>query len=296
MADDQQVPGDSLDVNELVNNFTGALPLSSWLQVSVKEPERKTTTTLKIQDSFVVYIVETKILDKTKLFSGWLTATKEDENPGTDSESFPELLTTRRRYSEFDLLRDYLLVVYPYIVFPPLPEKRTTSAWQAAIADKTDPEFLERRRVYLEQFMKRLILIADVSQDTILLAFLKQPEEEWKELVYSSKYQTLKDSKLKAISASYRIKHPNEKFEVIKKYASELESYIGSVLKVRAKATEHLYGIHKIHTNFGREFSAWSSIERKDMAEGLQKMGHYLDSFAQVRDSISLTLHKYKCI
>ena len=50
---------------------------------------------------------------------------------------------------------------------------------------------------------------------------------------------------------------------------------------MRAKTTEHLYGVHKIHANYGREFSEWSTIERKDMAEGLQKMGHYMDALAQ---------------
>ena len=32
-----------------------------------------------------------------------------------------------RRYSEFELLRNYLLVYYPHIVVPPLPEKRVRS-------------------------------------------------------------------------------------------------------------------------------------------------------------------------
>lgn len=32
--------------------------------------------------------------------------------------------TLWRRYSEFELLRTYLLVTYPYIIIPPLPEKR----------------------------------------------------------------------------------------------------------------------------------------------------------------------------
>lgn len=31
-----------------------------------------------------------------------------------------------RRYSEFELLRSYLVVTYPYIVVPPLPEKRVS--------------------------------------------------------------------------------------------------------------------------------------------------------------------------
>lgn len=36
--------------------------------------------------------------------------------------------TLWRRYSEFELLRTYLLVTYPYIIVPPLPEKRVRSA------------------------------------------------------------------------------------------------------------------------------------------------------------------------
>lgn len=32
-----------------------------------------------------------------------------------------------RRYSEFELLRNYLLVYYPHVVVPPLPEKRVRS-------------------------------------------------------------------------------------------------------------------------------------------------------------------------
>ena len=34
-----------------------------------------------------------------------------------------------RRYSEFELLRTYLLVAYPYIIIPPLPEKRVSDAY-----------------------------------------------------------------------------------------------------------------------------------------------------------------------
>ena len=35
-----------------------------------------------------------------------------------------------RRYSEFELLRTYLLVTYPFVVIPPLPEKRVSGGWR----------------------------------------------------------------------------------------------------------------------------------------------------------------------
>ena len=39
-----------------------------------------------------------------------------------------------RRYSEFELLRSYLEVMYPAIVVPPLPEKRVSVSLCASIS------------------------------------------------------------------------------------------------------------------------------------------------------------------
>jgi len=55
-----------------------------------------------------------------------------------------------RRYSEFELLRTYLEVTYPYIVLPPLPEKKVLYAWQKVASDTFDPDFVDRRRTGLE--------------------------------------------------------------------------------------------------------------------------------------------------
>lgn len=49
-----------------------------------------------------------------------MDAVAEGRNPAPDS--------LWRRYSEFELLRNYLIVTYPYIVAPPLPEKRVSLA------------------------------------------------------------------------------------------------------------------------------------------------------------------------
>ena len=294
MADKEASSEDAapLNVNELVKHYTTALPLSSWLKIAVKNPTKRTATTIAIQDSFVVYNVEVAIHDKTKIFSGWLLEQPQKEDVSSEEGDaqqkkgeFPDTLSVWRRYSEFDLLREYLLVMFPYLVLPPLPEKRATASWQSAVTDKTDPEFLERRRICLEQFLKRLSSISELSQDIVLLAFLNDNNHDgdWKDVLNASQYQSLRDSRLKALSAGYRIKKPSEKFEVVKKYANDLQLCIGNILKTRAKTTEHLYGVHKIHSNYGREFSEWSLIERKDMADGLQKVGHYMDNYAQVR-------------
>ena len=48
-------------------------------------------------------------------------------------------------------------------------------------------------------------------------------------------------------------------------------------LVVVQRIADKTYGMHKIHANYGRVFSEWSAIER-DMADGLQSAGHYMDS------------------
>lgn len=42
-----------------------------------------------------------------------------------------------------------------------------------------------------------------------------------------------------------------------------------NLLRLRAALAERLYGIHKLHANYGRIFSEWSAVE-KDMGDGLQ--------------------------
>lgn len=51
---------------------------------------------------------------------------------------------------EFELLRAYLEVSYPYIVLPSLPEKKVLYAWQKVTTDTFDPDFVDHRRAGLE--------------------------------------------------------------------------------------------------------------------------------------------------
>lgn len=130
--------------------------------------------------------------------------------------------TLWRRYSEFELLRTYLLVTYPYIIIPPLPEKRVSDAyvakcnwffcmmnlsvisvrigewwwkhlqlyfelcslgcgslqaefvWHKLSADNLDPDFVERRRVGLENFLLRVASHPVLSNDKIFFLFLTE--------------------------------------------------------------------------------------------------------------------------
>jgi hypothetical protein len=61
--------------------------------------------------------------------------------------------------------------------------------WQKLSSDRFDVDFIERRRVGLENFLLRVASHAQLCQEKLFLAFLKQ-EDGWKDSVYATDFQT----------------------------------------------------------------------------------------------------------
>uniref|UniRef100_A0A8C3AH94 Sorting nexin 4 n=1 Tax=Cyclopterus lumpus TaxID=8103 RepID=A0A8C3AH94_CYCLU len=237
------------------------------MEICVAEAEKRNgKNTVNMQETFTVYLVETRPMD----------AVAEGRNQAPDS--------LWRRYSEFELLRNYLLVTYPYIVVPPLPEKRAEFVWHKLSADNMDPDFVERRRVGLENFLLRVASHPVLSNDKILHHFLIE-EHGWKEVVYETGFQAKADSRLRALSATFRVRNPDKRFMEMKHYSDELQSHTSQLLRARARVADRLYGVYKVHGNYGRVFSEWSAME-KEMGDGLQSAGHHMDAYAASIDDI----------
>ncbi|XP_010792657.1 sorting nexin-4 [Notothenia coriiceps] len=237
------------------------------MEICVAESEKRSgKNAVNMQETFTVYLIETRPMD----------ALAEGRNPAPDS--------LWRRYSEFELLRNYLLVTFPYIVVPPLPEKRAEFVWHKLSADNMDPDFVERRRVGLENFLLRVASHPVLSNDKILHHFLTE-EHGWKEVVYETGFQAKADSRLKALSATFRVRNPDKRFMDMKHYSDDLQSHTSQLLRARARVADRLYGVYKVHGNYGRVFSEWSAIER-EMGDGLQSAGHHMDAYAASIDDI----------
>ncbi|XP_067266492.1 sorting nexin-4 isoform X1 [Chanodichthys erythropterus] len=275
--------------NTMVEKGTSLL---KRMEISVAEAEKRTgKNAVNMQETYTVYLIETRPVD----------AASEGTNPVPDS--------LWRRYSEFELLRNYLLVTYPFVVVPPLPEKRAEFVWHKLSADNMDPDFVERRRVGLENFLLRVASHPVLSSDKIFYSFLTE-ENGWKETVFETGFQAKADSRLKALNATFRVKNPDKRFAEMKHYGDELQSVISQLLRVRAvgenkvstaeyaaqsirkspfsptkRAADRLYGVYKVHGNYGRVFSEWSAIE-KEMGDGLQSAGHHMDAYAASVDDI----------
>ncbi|KAM6945765.1 sorting nexin-4-like [Aplochiton taeniatus] len=237
------------------------------MEISVAEAEKRHgKNSVNIQEIFTVYLIETRSMNTIA----------EGRNQAPDS--------LWRRYSEFELLRNYLIVSYPFIIVSPLPEKRAEFVWHKLSADNMDPDFVERRRVGLENFLLRVASHPVLSNDKILYHFLTE-EHGWKEAVYETGFQSKADSRLRALSATFRVKNPDKRFTEMKHYSDELQAHTSQLLRMRAKVADRLYGVYKVHGNYGRVFSEWSAIET-EMGDGLQSAGHHMDAYAASIDDI----------
>ncbi|KAM4608781.1 sorting nexin-4-like [Polymixia lowei] len=238
------------------------------IEINVAEAEKRTgRNTVNMQETYTVYLIETRPAEAV---------------PEGGIAAAPDSLW--RRYSEFELLRTYLLVTYPYIVVPPLPEKRAEFVWHKLSADNLDPDFVERRRVGLENFLLRVASHPVLSNDKIFFFFLTE-EKGWREAVLETGFQDKVDSRLKSLSAMFRVKNPDKRFTELKHYSDELNSVVSQLLRVRARVADRMYGVYKVHGNYGRVFSEWSAIE-KEMGDGLQSAGHHMDTYAASVDDI----------
>ncbi|CAM9117949.1 unnamed protein product, partial [Rangifer tarandus platyrhynchus] len=236
------------------------------IEISVSEAEKRTgRNAMNMQETYTAYLIETRSVEHS-----------DGQSVLTDS--------LWRRCSAFEWLRNYLLVYYPHVVVPPLPEKRAEFVWHKLSADNMDPDFVERRRIGLENFLLRLASHPILCRDKIFYLFLTQ-EGNWKETVNETGFQLKADSRLKALNATFRVKNPDKRFIELKHYSDELQSVISHLLRVRARVADRLYGVYKVHGNYGRVFSEWSAIE-KEMGDGLQSAGHHMDVYASSIDDI----------
>ncbi|XP_006624525.1 sorting nexin-4-like [Apis dorsata] len=239
--------------------------LLDHMEISIVETEKRANGALNLREFYTVYLIETKVTDPD--FKGALI----------------KVSSLWRRYTEFELLRTYLEISYPYIVLPPLPEKKVLYAWQKVTTDTFDPDFVDRRRIGLENFLLRVATHPILSGDEHFIGFLQQ-KDGWRESIKETGYLQLVESKLKALSVAVRLRKPDKRFEAIKNYGIELQNNLCNLLRVRARLVEKQHSLYKLHANYGRVFSEWSAIER-EMGDGLQKSGHYLDSLAATIDT-----------
>ncbi|EDV27645.1 uncharacterized protein TRIADDRAFT_53558 [Trichoplax adhaerens] len=215
------------------------------MDITVTEPEKRVVNTDMLKDTFMVYLVQTKCTGH---------GGPDDFEKGTHS--------VWRRYSEFDLLRNYFNVTYPYIIIPPIPEKKLPSfhmSWKNITTDTFDQDFIERRRSGLEAFLHRVAQHPTLCQDRIFHSFL-QKEEGWKEVIQSTNFQSKADSRIHKLNSYFRVQRVDKRFGDLRHYADNLHNNIAAILRIRHRMVNSVFFIYKGHRHYGSMFSFSDSI------------------------------------
>lgn len=235
--------------------------LLNQMEVAVVESERRLTEYLK--EPYVVYLVESRPIENVVGF-----------DPGC---------ALWRRYSEFELLHEYLKISYPYVVMPPLPEKRIHIGKFQIAVDKFDPDFIERRRQGLECFLLRLASHPVFSQDGIFRGFLSQ-YDGWKESFAASHWKEKMNIRLKKISnVSIGAKKPDQRYEKIRSYCNSLSGNITALLKIQQRVSSKTATITKQQSKMADMFMEWSAIE-SELGETLKEAGVHLNKLVSQID------------
>lgn len=79
--------------------------------------------------------------------------------------------TIKRRYSDFESLRNILVKLYPGILLPPLPNKKVGSR-------RFEDDFIEKRRNSLQKFMNLILANEVLKSCEIVYVFLYQQDRQ----------------------------------------------------------------------------------------------------------------------
>ncbi|KAI5786995.1 hypothetical protein DFH27DRAFT_225032 [Peziza echinospora] len=107
-------------------------------------------------------------------------------------------LEVRRRYSEFESLRNNLALLYPCLIVPPIPEKHTFSDYATAPRlAKEDVTMIDLRKRMLGVFLNRCLRMKEIRRGTVFAKFL-DPNASWSEVLHSPPISNLPKSHLRA--------------------------------------------------------------------------------------------------
>ena len=196
--------------------------LSKICTIKIPETEVRTETNLTGKTSpYVVYLIEV--------------------HPAEDMEVKIKYSTAWRRFSDFDLLRSFLLATHPSTIVPVVPSK-TMQLMQKSMkrsllqpnkqsaddrienfANKLrDPEFVESRRLQLQKFLNKCLENEKLSRNKEFWEFLQGHQDYWKTTLTNTGYE----HKLNSMKKHGDDKDKSGPFEKIKEKELALKEFL----------------------------------------------------------------------
>ena len=201
---------------------------------------------------FVVF----KITSRARLNPGMtLPAETQIEHEGGDL-----LITVMRRYSDFDLLRNFLIVKYPSYIIPPLPDKASTNYLMNKVFSSDNSDFLSQRLSFLEIFLTRIHRLTKLSKDVWFERFLYL--ERWKDEVQPDYTTAINLAKAHASSFFSRVPNsPNPEMAEISVFATKSQEFLTALLKSYDKLKSTRQSTFHSTSDFGTTLQNWADVD-----------------------------------
>ncbi|KAJ3229969.1 intercellular trafficking and secretion [Chytriomyces hyalinus] len=180
---------------------------SSALDISVSDPQKHGEGT----SAFVNYLVTTK----------------------TSLEAFSSpVVSVRRRFQDFAWLHKALSDEYPYVILAALPGKHRL---EYITGDRFSPEFIEKRKVSLDNYLKRVSRHPLIAKSQILRRFLESNEIVPEFVAKAAQAHVLDNISDVLLNAFSKIKHPDPKYIEFKEHVDKFQETLISLERLHAR-------------------------------------------------------------
>ncbi|XP_016377544.1 sorting nexin-30 [Sinocyclocheilus rhinocerous] len=207
------------------------------LFVTVEDPKKHVST----METYITYRVCTKT-----------TRTEFD---------LPEY-SVRRRYQDFDWLRNKLEESQPTHLIPPLPEKFVMKG----VVDRFSEEFVETRRKALDKFLKRVADHPVLSFNEHFNAFLSAKDLNKRQ---GLALLTKMGESVKYVTGGYKLRARPAEFAAMGDYLDLFTQKMGTIDRIAQRIIKEQSEFLMELREYGPVYSSWSSFE-EDLHDPLE--------------------------
>ncbi|KAF8603782.1 PX-domain-containing protein [Ceratobasidium sp. AG-I] len=203
---------------------------------------------------------------------------------------------TRRRYSEFESLRNSLSKLYPVVIVPPIPSKQSLGDYAIKQSKaKEDASLIARRRRMLQVFLNRIARHPILSNEHVFHRFLER-DVSWSEVLHSPPLSLLPKNLLKAPalnpaehdplydslpvpSPSHPLRRPDQRFLDSESFTQKFEAHLtGPLEKVTRRTVKRWTEYAHDTAELGAALNALSLSLPPHESDAVERTGQAVDA------------------
>ncbi|KAG9104310.1 Sorting nexin, cytoplasm-to-vacuole targeting pathway/endosomal sorting [Ceratobasidium sp. 370] len=202
----------------------------------------------------------------------------------------------RRRYSEFESLRNSLSKLYPTLIVPPIPSKQSLGDYAIKQSKaKEDASLIARRRRMLQVFLNRIARHPILSNEHVFHRFLER-DVSWSEVLHSPPLINLPKNLLKAPahnptesgpayallpvpSPSHPLHRPDQRFLDSESFTQKFEAHLNGPLEKVTRRAAKRWSEHSHDTaELGAALNALSLSLPPYESDAVERTGQAVDA------------------